>query len=1014
MTLLDHTPHFTPAGAARFARRYYALDAGATPLPSERDQNFLLTTGSGERYVLKIANALEDEALLRAQQAAMARVAAHIGLCPAVVPTPTGATLIPVDGPEGESHFLWLVTYLPGTLLADVPHHSADLLADLGDKLGQVDGILATFDHPAIHRDFHWDLAHGLHILQRHLDEVGEPALRDQITTFIVEFEEAIAPQLAGLRRSAIHNDANDYNVLVHRGNDPTAGYQTVAGLVDFGDMVYSHTVNEPAVAIAYAILDKDDPLAAAAALCRGYHGAYPLQEAEVAVLWDLACLRLCVSIVLAAHQQAQRPGDPYLAVSQQPIRRAIRHLLDVPRALATAHLRHACGWEPSPVARSVAGWLHEDGAAARILDDRFFQAPPHVLDLGVASPLFESDPEKVDAAVLERKITRKTAARGAAFAIGRYDEVRLLQARANPAGPPPALHLGLDLFVPAGTHVYAPFDGTVFALTSEGAPVANSPAVLLRHESAAGHTFCTRFGGLSVAAVAALRPGQPVRRGEPFAAVGPRRSGDPLPPHLHLQLIADDLDLGAAFPSFVSASGRDFWRQLSPDPNLILGLPKHPFPPPPQDKDETFTVRRRHFGGNLTLSYREPLKIVRGWMQYLYDESGRRYLDAYNNVPHVGHCHPRVVAAGRQQMGLLNTNTRYLHDLVNEFAERLTATLPEPLRVCYFVNSGSEANELALRLARTHTGQRDVLVLEAAYHGHTNTLIDISPYKHDGPGGSGAPPWVHAAPLPDLYRGPYRAGDPEAAHKYARHVAETVAALQEEGRAPAAFIAETLPSVGGQIVLPDGYLAAVYDAVRTAGGVCIADEVQTAYGRIGSHFYGFEAHDVVPDIVVLGKPIGNGHPLAAVVTTPTIAASFANGMEFFSTFGGNTVSCAVGLAVLQVVQEESLQAHALRVGDHLLRGLRPLVDRYPLVGDVRGSGLFLGVELVRDPDTRAPAGAAATHIANQMRRRGILIGTDGPDHNVLKIRPPMPFTTADADQLLATLEGILTAGESS
>jgi len=400
---------------------------------------------------------------------------------------------------------------------------------------------------------------------------------------------------------------------------------------------------------------------------------------------------------------------------------------------------------------------------------------------------------------------------------------------------------------------------------------------------------------------------------------------------------------------------------------------------------------RRRLLGRNLSVVYEKPLNIVRGEMQYLFDDEGRRYLDAYNNVAHVGHCHPKVVAAGQQQMALLNTNTRYLNDLIIRYAERLSATLPDPLSVCYFVNSGSEANELALRLARAHTKARDMIVLEHAYHGNTTTLIDISPYKHDGPGGDGPPAGVHKAPLP-------------ASKDDAQIVADLATQLKHR---LCGFIAESMPSVAGQIVLPDGYLENVYNAVRVAGGVCIADEVQTGLGRIGTDFWAFEKYGVVPDIVVLGKPIGNGHPIGAVITTPEIAESFDNGMEFFSTFGGNNVSCAIGLAVLEVVEEEKLQSHALQVGERLISGLRDLQQRYDIISDVRGSGLFLGVEL---RNGNAPATVEANEIVNRMREQGILLGADGPFHNVLKIRPPMPFSHADADLLISTLtETILT-----
>ena len=400
---------------------------------------------------------------------------------------------------------------------------------------------------------------------------------------------------------------------------------------------------------------------------------------------------------------------------------------------------------------------------------------------------------------------------------------------------------------------------------------------------------------------------------------------------------------------------------------------------------DLLMEARRRLLGGNLSVAYEKPLHIVRGAMQYLYDAEGRQYLDAYNNVAHVGHCHPEVVAAGQRQMEVLNTNTRYLSDLVLEYAEKLTATLPQSLSVCFFVNSGSEANELAIRLARAHTKAREMIVLAHAYHGNTTTLIDISPYKHDAAGGEGAPACVHTAKLP-------------ASAEDADHVIEIIKILE----APlCGFIAESMPSVAGQIVFPDGYLNQVYDAVRAAGGVCIADEVQTGFGRTGTDFYAFEKYQVIPDIVVLGKPIGNGHPIGAVITTRAIADSFDNGMEFFSTFGGNNVSCAIGLKVLEVVQQENLQAHALRVGNHLLQRLHELDQRHKVIREIRGSGFFLGVELVHD----------ASDVVNRMRERGILMGTEGPLHNVIKIRPPMPFSESDADQLVEKLDEVLSRG---
>ena len=408
-----------------------------------------------------------------------------------------------------------------------------------------------------------------------------------------------------------------------------------------------------------------------------------------------------------------------------------------------------------------------------------------------------------------------------------------------------------------------------------------------------------------------------------------------------------------------------------------------------------------------MSLAYEHPLKIVRGSMQYLYDDEGREYLDAVNNVCHVGHCHPKVVRAAQEQIAVLNTNTRYLHDYLVEYARRLCETFPDPLSVCFFVCSGSEANELALRLARTHTGRSDVVVVDGAYHGNTGSLVDISPYKYDGPGGAGRPTHVYQVVMPDLYRGPYH--DPTSAgESYAEHVRLALEGAQQDGRDIAAFICESLMGCGGQIVLPENYLTRAFDHARAAGALCIADEVQVGFGRVGSHFWGFETQEVVPDIVTLGKPIGNGHPMGAVITTPEIAASFANGMEYFNTFGGNPVSCAIGLAVLDVIVEERLQENASTVGAKLMVGLEGLKTKHEVIGDVRGLGLFVGVELITDGATHDPAADLARGVIEQMKDRGVLISTDGPFRNVLKIKPPMVFDGANAERLVRTLDEVL------
>ncbi len=417
---------------------------------------------------------------------------------------------------------------------------------------------------------------------------------------------------------------------------------------------------------------------------------------------------------------------------------------------------------------------------------------------------------------------------------------------------------------------------------------------------------------------------------------------------------------------------------------------------------------RRAILGRSLSLSYEEPLHITSGRGPYLIDADDRVYLDLVNNVCHVGHSHPRVVEALASQAQVLNTNTRYLHQAVLEYAERLTSTMPDELDTCFFVNSGSEANELALRIARVATGHQDVLVIDGAYHGHTGQCVAMSPYKFNGPGGEGCPEWVHVAPMPDVYRGAWCSED--AGHRYASEAGAVVSQAVQAGRSIAAFFAESLLSCGGQIPLPSGYLEEAVAHVRHAGGLYVADEVQVGFGRVGTSMWGFQEAAVVPDMVVLGKPMGNGHPMGAVVTTRAIADAFANGMEYFSTFGGNPVSAAVGLAVLDVIQDEGLMERAQMLGQHLMNGLRLLQQECALIGDVRGRGLFVGIELVRNAQSREPAADEARAIVNAAKQEGILLSTDGPCGNVIKIKPPLVLDMMDVDRALRTLRDVLFA----
>ncbi|MBK8027590.1 MAG: aminotransferase class III-fold pyridoxal phosphate-dependent enzyme [Chloroflexi bacterium] len=1011
----------TPAQAIALARDLYGIDVSAEPLPGEYDDNFrldatdssLVLAAGSDRYVLKVMHPDQPHELIDLQCAALDHLAALAPdlTLPRVQRTGTGSAVARVVDGTGDMRWAWMLSYVAGTPLAHARPHGDDLLRDLGRFLGRMDEALASFSHPAAARPLKWDLS-GAGWIGHFLHYIADPVRRGLVERHLEAFQRDVQPSLLHQRQSAIHNDANDYNVLV---GPPLPLPRRVASVIDFGDMLHTQTVSEVVIAAAYALLDKADPLRAASAVVGGYHAAYPLTDEEIALIFPLICMRLCVSVTNSAYRRANEPDDPYLTISERPAWVALERLRAIHPRFAHYKLREACGLEPNPRSTAVKTWLQAKSAdSASVLEMDVKTTPAVALDLSIGSLMLGANPANMERAALDAMIPREMAAAGAQIGIGRYDEARAIyQTTAfatsnNPTVERRTIHLGLDFFVPAGTGVHAPLDGVVHVVNDNAAPQDYGPLIILRHETSDGVPFFTLYGHLDRAPLSTLTPGMAVTAGQRIAGVGaPPGNGD-WTPHLHFQIITDLLDLNHDFPGVARASQRAIWTSLSPDPNLLLGIPADRFPAPEPPKAETLAGRRARLGRNLSISYREPLKIVRGWRQYLYDETGRAYLDVYNNVPLVGHSHPQVVQAIQQQVALLNTNTRYLHDQIVRYAERLTAHMPEPLRVCYFLNSASEANELALRLARAYTGHEDMIVLDAAYHGHTNSLIDISPYKFNGPGGTGRKPWVHIAPIPDDYRGEYRRDDPERGLKYAAHVGELIDGLHVAGRGLAAYIAESLPSVGGQIVPPPGYLEAVYEQVRVAGGLCIADEVQVGFGRLGTHFWGFAMQNVVPDIVVLGKPIGNGMPLAAVVTTPAIADAFDNGMEFFSTFGGNPVSCAAGLAVLDVLESEGLQENARKVGESWMTMLRTLMDRHPVIGDVRGSGLFLGVELVKSRTTLEPAADQASYVVNRLREEGILAGTDGPYHNVIKLRPPLIFSKNDAVLFTTALDGIL------
>ncbi|KNC48157.1 4-aminobutyrate transaminase [Thecamonas trahens ATCC 50062] len=780
------------------------------------------------------------------------------------------------------------------------------------------------------------------------------------------------------------------------------------------------------------------DPIEALAAVVAGYATVAPLTDLELEVAFDAVLASLLTAVIAdpAATSSAAYLLSSLSSLSRDWVHFRLRAAMGLPDPVpGTAQLVAALG-DP---ARTLPS-LFADPAVARraAAQDSFL-----VLDLSANSPHVTAT-DVADPAMFTAAVDAALAAAGAEFGLGQYLEDRSiygtdayapLPAPAAPGDAPRradgpqslprrSMHLGVDVFAPAGTEVCALLPGQVHSFAVNAAFQDYGPTVVLAHSVAALNvaagggaaagidTFYTLYGHLSIDSLAGLQVGMHVPAGAVVGALGDVEVNGGWPPHLHFQIMLHMCGKNGDFEGVAQLRHAPLYASLTPDPNLLLRFPALGETHRERDtasrevEDALIARRTAVLSPNLSLSFDEPLHIVRGEGQYLYAADGTQYLDCVNNVCHVGHCHPRVVAAAAAQIAVLNTNTRYLHTNVLDYAEKLLATFPDELCVAFFVNSGSEANDLALRLARAASGGDACIVLDGAYHGHLSSLIELSPYKFNGRGGSGQSDHVHVVPMPDPYRHP-EACDGGAAG------AAALASIAAAGQKVTALFAESVLGCGGQVVLPDGYLADLYAAVRAAGGVTVADEVQVGFGRVGSFMWAFESQGVVPDIVTLGKPMGNGHPLAGVVTTRAIADAFHNGMEFFSTFGGNPVSMAVGAAVLDAIDADGLMANAAARGAQLLAGFRALQARHPLIGDVRGMGLFIGVELVRDAATKEPAVPEIDAVVEHIRRHWrTFVSTDGPLHNVLKLKPPLCLSHADCERVIAALDDALTRVE--
>ena len=1011
--LTELPPQFLLDEVRVLARELYELEGIVAPLESERDQNVRLTEANGQGWVIKIANAAEDQQALDFQAALLSHAFEMDPSLPLphIRKTLSGEWLGQCKGRDGRPHFVRAVSWLPGKPFA-LGKKTERQFDGLGETLGRLTRALQGFAHVGAIRDFDWDLTQAGSSRAR-LHFIDDPVRREIVTYFLDRFDQGVSARLKRCRAQVIHADANDYNVLVDETQDGG-----IAGIIDFGDALHSPLINEVAVAAAYAMMDRDAPIEDAARIVGGFHRVNPLRPEEIDLLFDLIALRLVISVTLSASRRKRIEDNAYLAISEAPAWALLTHLRAMDPIFVSALLRQACGFEATSGAKAIIAWIEANRQnMAPVLDQPCAMMPKALVPFGdikhpVARASAEGRPDEAEKAWLEI-----AAREGASLGIGPWGEDRPVYTTKAfvsrmAVGKRRSMHLGLDLFLDAGANVRTPLAGKIIDLYATDLPLDYGHAVLLQHDPAEGVRFYTLWGHLSANTVHARRLGEVLEAGDVIGQLGHNTENGGWAPHLHLQILtykpesAADV-IGAGEPEYKAV-----WAELFPNAATLAGVPLEAFKQHGRSNDEIVKLRREKLLRNLSISYKTPMKIVRGEGVFLYDDRGRAFLDCYNNVAHLGHANSEVVEVLARQAGILNTNTRYLHDAIISYAEALTATLPRSLTVAAFVCSGSEANDLALRLARQYTQSQGVVALDWAYHGHAISLIEISPYKYKRKGGLGRPSSTGEAALPDAYRAPADWPHDEIGIRYAASVTTAINQLVEAGHKPAAFIAESLPSSAGQIVLPPRYLPAAYAAARAAGAVVIADEVQIGFGRVGDHFWGFEGEGAVPDIITMGKPIGNGHPMAAVVTTREIAESFNNGMEYFNTFGGSAVSCSVGLKVLEIIQRDHLRENALTLGNDLMARMRRLMDRNPRIGDVRGRGLMLGIELVEDRVGKVPATAYAARIVEKCKEYCVLLGTDGPHDNVIKMRPAMVFTKDHADLLMQVLEQAFDAVE--
>ncbi len=971
-TLLQRTqlprPDVTAEEAAAILDTFYGLKGTITELGSQQDRNYRLDTGES-RYVLKICRMEYATVELEAQNAAMH----HLATKPDSprVPTPVKAgngddiLFLAVGGDEYQVR---LLTYLDGEPLTQRKYLGETAVAVLGALTARIAVNLADFEHPGLERELQWDLRRAGQVALHLLQAITDMQARDRIAKAMVAAVRRIQPLAEELRIQAIHHDVTDDNVV---SRPDEAGRLIPDGVIDFGDILNGWLAADLAVTCSALLHHADgNPFFILPAI-RAYHAVNPLNAAEARALWPLIVARACILVASSEQQLAVEPDNDYVLGNIEHERTIFEVATSVQSVVMEQAILAALDMaDPAQDLPPIGPLLPGVGTDAIRL-----------LSLDIDSPHFEQD--NFLRRGMELKLLEQ-AARETGIAITRYGEYRLTETNLRSTAEPETFALHVDLCLPAGFQTAAPFAGRIERY--------NERTVL------AGEGIHLHLLGLDCLHEAGIT----LSEGEPLGTVEGTAG------HFGLMRLQLCTEAGLFPPYFCRPSQADLWRKLSPSPSALLG--SH-CDAPALDGDDLLARRTRHFAKPQKNYYSNPPQIERGWKEHMFSTTGRAYLDMVNNVSIVGHGHPRLAEAVYRQWSMLNTNSRFHYRAVAEFSERLASLAPEKLDTVFLVNSGSEANDLAIRLAWAASGAKNMVCLLEGYHGWAVGSDAVSTSVADNPKAlSTRPDWVHPIMSPNTYRGLYRGEN--SARDYIAAAMPLFEEVDRKGETLAGFICETVYGNAGGIPLPPGYLKDIYAEVRARGGVCIADEVQVGYGRLGHYFWGFDQQGVEPDIITIAKGMGNGHPLGAVITSKAIAEALEReGGYFFSSAGGSPVSCTVGMTVLDIMTDEELQENARDIGDHLKARLEALGQRFSLVGAVHGMGLYLGVEFVRDRQTLQPATQETAAICDRLLDLGVIMQPTGDYLNVLKIKPPLCLSRESADFFADSLARVLEEG---